>query len=69
MEGHGVCYYGTIKNIIKITITGNNPLALVFFECKCYDPKYYRTEFGMTQVQPEKLLQGHDTYMLAHQAD
>ena len=23
----------------------------------------------MTQIQPEKLLQGHDTYILAHQAD
>ena len=69
MEGHEACYYGKIKNIIEITFAGNKPLALVFFECKWYDPKYYRTEFGMTQIQPEKLLQGHDTYILAHQAD
>jgi hypothetical protein len=56
MEGHEACYYREIKNIIKITLARNKPLALVFFECKWYDPKYYRTEFRMTQVQPEKLL-------------
>ena len=55
--------------ILKRAFAGNKPLALVFFECKWYDPKYYMTEFGMTQVQPKKLLQGHDTYILAHQAD
>jgi hypothetical protein len=69
MEEHEVCYYEKIKNIIEITFAGNKPLALVFFECKWYDPKYYMTEFGMTQIQPKKLLQGHDTYILAHQAD
>jgi hypothetical protein len=69
MEGHEACYYGKIKNIIEITFAGNKPLALVFIECKWYDPKYCRTEFGMTQIQHEKLLQGHDTYILAHQAD
>jgi hypothetical protein len=53
MEGHEACYYGKIKNIIEITFAGNKPLALVFFECKWYDPKYYRTEFGMTQIQPK----------------
>jgi hypothetical protein len=62
MEGHEACYYEKIKNIIKITFARNKPLALVFFECKWYDPKYYRTEFGMTQIQP-------DTYILAHQED
>jgi hypothetical protein len=29
----------------------------------------YRTKFGMTQVQPENLLQGHNTYIIAYQAD
>jgi hypothetical protein len=53
MEGHEACYYEKIKNIIEITFAGNKPLALIFFECKWYDPKYYRTEFGMTQIQPE----------------
>jgi hypothetical protein len=48
MEEHEVCYYEKIKNIIEITFAGNKPLALVFFECKWYDPKYYMTEFGMT---------------------
>jgi hypothetical protein len=67
MEGHKACYYRKIKNIIEITFAANKPLALVFFECKWYDPKYYRTEFGMTRIQPEKLLQRHDTYILAHQ--
>jgi hypothetical protein len=66
---HEGYYYGKIKNIIEITFARNKPLALVFFECKWYDPKYYRTEFGMMQVQPEKLLRGHDTYILAHQED
>jgi hypothetical protein len=69
IEGHEACYYGKIKNIIEITFAGNKPLALVFFECKWYDSKYYRTEFGMTQIQPKKLLQGHNTYILAYQAD
>jgi hypothetical protein len=46
IEGHEACYYGKIKNIIEITFTGNKPLALVFFECKWYDPKYYRTDLG-----------------------
>jgi hypothetical protein len=50
MEGHEACYYGKIKNIIEITFAGNKPLGLVFFECKWYDPKYYRTEFGMTRI-------------------
>jgi hypothetical protein len=68
-EGHEDCYYEKIKNIIEITFAGNKPLALVFFECKWYDPKYYRTEFGMTQVKPDKLLQAHDTYILAHQVE
>jgi hypothetical protein len=68
-EGHEDCYYEKIKNIIEITFAGNKPLALVFFECKWYGPKYYRTEFGMTQVKPDKLLQAHDTYILAHQAE
>jgi hypothetical protein len=48
MERHDACYYGKIKNIIENTFAGNNPLALVFFECKWYDPKFYRTKFGMT---------------------
>jgi hypothetical protein len=69
MEGHEVCYYRTIKNIIEITFAGNKPSALVFFECKWYAPKYYRTTFGMTRVQSGKFLQGHNTYILAHQAD
>jgi hypothetical protein len=69
IKRHEVCYYKKIKNIIEITFAGNKPLALVFFECKWYDPKYYGTEFGMTRVQPEKLLQGHDTYILAHKVD
>jgi hypothetical protein len=69
IEGHEACYYEKIKNIIEMTFAGNKPLVLVFFECKWYNPKYYRIEFGMAQIQPEKLLQGHDTYILAHQAD
>jgi hypothetical protein len=69
MDGHESCYYGTIKNIIEIIFARNKPLALVFFECKWYDPKFYRTKFGMTQVQHKKLLQGHDTYIFAHQAN
>jgi hypothetical protein len=36
------------KNIFKITFAGNKPLALVFFECKWYDPKYYMPKYGMT---------------------
>jgi hypothetical protein len=53
MEGHKACYYRKIKNIFEITFAANKPLALVFFECKWYDPKYYRTKFGMTRIQPE----------------
>jgi hypothetical protein len=56
-----------IKNIIEITFV--KPSVLVFFECKRFDPEYYRTKFGMTCVNPEKLLQRHDTYILAHQID
>jgi hypothetical protein len=47
-KGHKATYYGTIKNIIEITFTGNKPLELVFFECKWYDLKHYRSDFGMT---------------------
>jgi hypothetical protein len=64
MEWHEACYYVNFKNIIEITFARNKPLALVFFESKWYGPKYYRTEFGMTHVQPEKLLQGHNMYIL-----
>jgi hypothetical protein len=51
-------YYGKIKNIIEITFVGSKPLVLVFFECKWHDPNYYRTEFGMTRVQPENCFKG-----------
>ena len=67
MEGHEACYYRKIKNIIEITFV--KPSVLVFFECKRFDPEYYRTKFGMTRVKPDKLLQAHDTYILAHQAE
>jgi hypothetical protein len=58
MEGHEAYYYRKIKNIIEITFAGNKPLVLVFFKCKWYDLKYYRTEFGMTQVQPKNCFKG-----------
>jgi hypothetical protein len=68
-KGHKASYYRAMKNIIEITFAGNKPLPLVFFECKWSELMYYRFKFGMTQVNHEKLLQGHDKYIITHQAD
>jgi hypothetical protein len=61
-SSHEANYYVMIKNI-AIIFARNKPLAVVFFECKWYDPKHYRSEFGMKH---EKMLQGYDKYILAH---
>jgi hypothetical protein len=45
-SSHEANYYVTIK-IIAIIFAGNKPLAVVFFECKWYDLKHFRSKFGM----------------------
>ena len=66
-KGHETEYYGIINNILECQFIGNKDLRVVFFDCTWFDPRHYRTEFGMAQVKHEKLLQGADRYVLAHQ--
>ena len=50
VEGHEIEYYGIINKILECQFAGNKDLRVVFFECTWFDPKQYRTEFGITQV-------------------
>ena len=69
MERHESEYYGIINNILECQFVGNKDLRVVFFDCTWFDPKHYRTEFGMAQVKHKQILQGADRYVLAHQVE
>jgi hypothetical protein len=69
VEGHESEYYGIINNIFECQFAGNKDLRVVFFDCTWFDPKHYRTEFGMAQVKHNKLLQAADRFVLAHQVE
>ena len=66
-EGHESNYYGIIKDILEFTFVGNKRLKVVLFDCEWFDNKHGNTcqnEFGMVKVKHNRLLSGHDNFVL-----